>query len=173
MPLEDKNLFNFKFPSNKNPSFSIETVLYSFYLKTLGVDQTLKYGDWYYNCDGDLSEIMVYSVKKDYDNYDDFKLLSDGNYVRIISQEEGLNILRTMGYKYTTEGQPIIISDDGQTNVSFDNDIGKVGITTTATSCHAAHLKAAYLVSAQTKIVMDANNTLSKTNFFKIHKEGE
>ncbi len=171
-----KKLVNFFKAKKMNETFKIpkvprhsyhtgEVILYSYYLKTLGIDQTLNLGDWYYikNPDG-LTVAKLYS-KITFD-FDDFTEFSNGEYIRMITQEEALNILSIYGYKYANDTVPIITAEDGQTSVNFDNDDCKVGIVTLAGSAHAAHLKAAYLITAQSKSLHEISNAMKESKFF-------
>jgi hypothetical protein len=158
----------FKVPKVPRHSYHTgEVILYSYYLKTLGLDQTLNYGDWYYIQSEGRTLAKLYS-KASFD-YDDFTEFTKDEYIRMVTQEEALNILNIYGYNYANDTIPIVTAADGQTSVHFDNDDYKAGIVTLANSSHSAHLKAAYLVLCQSKALHDIGNAMKTSKFFNIN----
>lgn len=173
--MNNKNPFEFKFPSNFPRHYvnSLDVALYSMYLKSLGADQTLKYGDWYYIRDEETNQPVAYLFEKE-DALEELSGKSmdfflNGEYVRAISQDEAISIMRRLRYEYSENNPPIDIDqEDGETTVAFDNHQLQIGIVTSASNPHAAHLKAACLACAQSKAFSTANEDLVKSKMFNL-----
>lgn len=158
----------------RNVNNSTDVIIYSFYLKCLGVDQTLEYGSWYYAPEENTLLCKVYHKTEEELDMDTFDMMADSNYFRMITQDEALGLLNYYGYKYADDTNPIVISPiDGRANVSFDNDFNQVALVVGCSSVHAAHLKALYLVLCQNKNTLESQAVLKKCKFFKFNNTNE
>lgn len=179
MPKEE---FMFELPKVAKHSLNyVDVIVYSYYLKSLGLEQKLQYGDWY--ATGNLDEkgnhtgktlIHLYTKLPNEDkdeNFDDFEFEINGQYVRIVPQDEALNLIKALGFNYAYSHTPIDIQEDNKTCVAFENPTSEVVISASATNPHAAHLKAACLIVSQYKAVVEANNNMGKLNMFKFRDE--
>lgn len=150
---------------------SPEVRLFSYYFKKLGANQDLSYGDWYYIEENGLGITKIY-YKNDVNNYDDFKFFASKRYIRIIGQDEALNIIRVLGYDYAYEC-PVEFNEFGQITLKLESYDGATSLSVTASNAHAAHVKAAFLAYTQIKNINDLTYDLSKEGWIKDNEETE
>lgn len=175
---EKKEVFKFEFPKVGKHTINLEVLIYSSYLKTLGADQQLSYGDWYCTSeDPDLKNgkfIVALYTKKEADiNAEDIEFAANDKYVRIINQEEALNIIRSMGFGYSEVHTPIFIEPNGKATVIFENLKSEITSIIAADNLHAAHLKTAFTLLSQNKVSCEASNDMTNQGIFKLQVDGE
>ena len=142
-----------------------DVILYSNYIKDLGINQNLEYGDWYYVRDGTYGISKIF-YKNDMNNFEDFEFLTNKDkYIRLISQEEALNVIRSLGYDYSFESPIITNALTGGVEISITNLFFGVTFKASSSTAHGAHVKAAYLAYLHRKTISDSNLKL------KNHKE--
>lgn len=160
--------YQFKFPDHDGVHIVPEVLVYSAYLKCLGVDQNLKFGDLYFTTfsDGENDQYILGIYGKDgMENMEDFELASKSELIRIIPIEEALDIIKEFNFQLSEDYLPIEESEEIITinlcnqNLSMDLSVSCFGL-------HSTILKAAYIVSALTKANIDCNNELAHTKFF-------
>lgn len=145
----------FKMPNNLPRTYvaSEDVITYSYYLKQLGVEQNLKYGDWYYirledgTC---LTKVFAKGLGDEVENWDDFDLYTK-EYFRIVSQEEAINLLRSLGFNYSDDDVPIEIDKFGCVRAVFHSEISGLSLSVDSSNTHGAVLKAACIAAMQAK----------------------
>lgn len=158
----EKKKFSFKFPERLlNIPNDPEILVYSAYLKTMGIDQDLKLGDWYYQKDEEGSYEPKLHYKNNVEDTKDFELATSGGFIRLISFEEALDALKSFNYFLSEDSMQIEENDeDATTTLNIVNPALDICFKATSTSLHAATLKALYLASAVYKSNTEANSDL-------------
>ncbi len=163
----EEKLPDFKFPTKLTTHTELngDVIAYSFYLKLMGADQSLSFGDWYYTKNEDQETIARIYNKTTMDT-GDFDFWTSSNYVRMISQQEALDIIKELGYDIVHSMSGLSLNN--RTTVCI-NGVTLGVVYTVESSCeHAAYLKAAYLASVTNKNVIDNNKAIESTGLFKV-----
>ena len=171
----EKKKFSFKFPqrSSSIPN-ETEVLIYSAYLKNLGIDQDLKLGDWYYLLDEESGQyILALNSKKSVDTTEDFELATSGDFIRLISFEEAMDALKQFGYILAEDAPPIEENADGSFTMNVYGSAIDVSLKVTCGSIHATALKALYLASSVYKTNVECNNELAKLPMFSDDEDEE
>lgn len=176
---KDSSGTEFKVPEfSRNSANSMEVILYSYYLKVLGVPQNLTYGDWYYvptdeNEQGFLCKVYhKESTNDDKFNFSDFELLSS-KYIRMVSIDEALALLNFYGYYYSEENAILISPMDRKAIIALDNNLAQTGITAAGSCIHGAHLKALFMVMSNYKSLTEIDNCMLKSGIFNFMQAPE
>ena len=160
----------FKIPDVPKTYIASQDVInYSFFLKKLGLSQKLEYGDWYCLSDKGGVVCKIYH-KENVDSMNEFELFTDKNYVRIVNQEEALNLLKISEYKHPIKNA-IAINPYGYTTMRFDNHIIGNGIIVSASSEHGCCVKAAYMALATRKLMTEFSDSFDRYGFSGEKKE--
>lgn len=140
--------------------YTEDVLLNSLLLKKLGIAQNLQYGDWYFIKHEDSILTKIYH-KDGADNMEDFDFLSKGNYVRIIGQDEGLNLLNSLGYTYPKTNAATIY-ENGIRNAKFEHYLQGTGISVSSFTMHGCILRAACIAvqisKMQSEIIPELRN---------------
>jgi hypothetical protein len=168
VPKVEKKKYTFNFPERvPTAPDDPDILIYSAYLKTLGVDQDLKIGDWFYRYDDEVDAyILKLNAKETVDNIEDFEATDAREFIRLVALEEALDALKKFSYVFSEDALPIEENEDGSYTINIYNMALDISLKVTCASLHATVLKALYLAATIFKTNVDCNNSLVNNPLF-------
>lgn len=139
-----------------------DVALYSYYLKLAGVSQDLEFGDIYYLVQDGKTVVRSFEGTADLESYEDFEFRSNAHYVRMVRQEEALNMIMSLGF--SSDG---FYMSEQFCNLTLANPILAMNFTVAAHNTHSTILKAAYIAFNLISDISESNKTIKSEGLIK------
>lgn len=150
-----------------------EVILFSAYLRKCGLNQDLEYGDWYVpksSIKDQELEPRIYNEKIDDAIAENFDIIQQRNYIRLVSLQEAINILTSLNF---IPIDPAVDDGEGVELTLWNNDF-EFGLNVEGKTLHGTYLKAVILAySTVEKIEKISSEFRNDKTIFDLMNEEE